>query len=156
MNFDSDMVTQLLTIYPHCRQNYLYKTQDNTGTVRSSDSVSLQEIFVMTKFLKMQNFMLLLVGYNRKEPEHFGWKIYTYVNLCLLIVIIWPEMSYVTANISDVKMATDGLCPLLFGASSLAKLLTMRIKKPQFYKLIRNLQDLWEEGKIRNAQIEMN
>lgn len=98
-------------------------------------------------FLKMQNFMLLLVGYNRKEPEHFGWKIYTYVNLCLLIVIIWPEMSYVTANISDVKMATDGLCPLLFGASSLAKLLTIRIKKSQFYKLIQNLQHLWKRGK---------
>lgn len=111
----------------------------------------------MTNFLKMQNVMLLLVGYNRKEPEHLGWKIYTYVNLFLLIVIIWPEMSYVTANISDVKMATDGLCPLLFGASSLAKLLTIRIKKPHFYNLIRNLQDLWEKGiKYTNWSLNQN
>lgn len=92
--------------------------------------------------------MLLLVGYNRKEQEHFGWKIYTYVNLCLLTIIIWPEMTYVTANISDVKMATDGLCPLLFGASSLAKLLTFRIKKSHFYKLIKNLQNLWDKGTV--------
>lgn len=99
----------------------------------------------------MQNFMLLLVGYNLKKVEHIGWKIFTIINLILLITIVFPELKFVTDNISNVKMATDGLCPLLFGVSSLAKLLTFRLSKGTFYKLIWNLQAMWNECKLNDV-----
>lgn len=96
-------------------------------------------------FLKIQNFMLLLVGYNLKRVEHIGWKIFTIINLVLLTAIVFPELKFVTDNISNVKKATDGLCPLLFGVSSLAKLLTFRFRRERFYKFIWKLQDMWNK-----------
>lgn len=90
--------------------------------------------------------MLSLVGYDLKKTESTRLKMFTIVNLIFLTAIIFPETKYVTDNISDVQLASDGLCPLLCGASCLAKLITIRFNKKYFYKLIWSLQYKWNKG----------
>lgn len=97
-------------------------------------------------FLRLQKFVLYLVGYNQNRNEHIGWMIFGYVNLLLLFCIIIPESCFVFANLSDIKLATDALCPLLIGFSTFPKLVTFRLNRLKFYKLIRDLEEMWTEG----------
>lgn len=97
-------------------------------------------------FLRLQKIVLYLVGFNQNRSEHIGWKIYGFLNLLLLFCIIIAESSFVIANLSDITLATDALCPLLIGYSTFPKLVTFRLRRLKFYKLISNLEEMWMKG----------
>lgn len=99
------------------------------------------------EFLRLQKFGLRLVGFNQNRQEHKGWTIFGFVSLLLLFGITIPESCFVIANISDIKLATDALCPLLIGFSTFPKLVTFRLNRLKFYQLISDLEEMWKNGK---------
>lgn len=107
---------------------------------------------MVATFLQHQRRMLSLVGYDvqphRESPVRFA---ITAISLVLLYAIMWPELAYVRAHIGDIRLATDGMCPLLFGFSSAARLLTLRVRRRQFYRLIGRMEALWQRAERRPA-----
>lgn len=101
-------------------------------------------------FLKAQMLLFHLMGYDLRVVESTRLKIYTLVNLFFLTAILFPESKFVTDNISDIELASDGLCTLLTGVLCVTKLITIRLKKKYFYQLIWSLQDKWSKGGLIN------
>lgn len=97
-------------------------------------------------FLLLQKRMFRLIGYDLKPHESHLRSLIIAANLILLYTIMWPEMTYVTAHLDNVRNATDGLCPLLFGFSSAARLVTLRLRRRRFYALFTRLQAMWSNA----------
>lgn len=97
-------------------------------------------------FLLLQQRMFRLIGYDFKPHETLLRRLLIAINLILLYTIMWPEWTYVQANLDNVRNATDGLCPLLFGFSSAARLVTLRLRRRRFYALFARLQALWSKA----------
>lgn len=97
-------------------------------------------------FLKIQKIMLLLISYSLKKNESHLWRLCSAINILLICVIAVPEALFVLDNASDIRLVTDGLCPLLIGILSLSKLFTILFRRDRFYKMIWTLQDMWNKS----------
>lgn len=102
-------------------------------------------------FLKHQQRILNLIGYDLQPRESRLRRLFIAVNLLLLYTIIWPEMAYVIDNLDNIRNATDGLCPLLFGLSSAARLMTLRLRRNRFGVLFTRLHSLWRNASDSEA-----
>lgn len=112
------------------------------------------------RFLRVQEIMLHLVGYSIKASEHIGWKLFSHLGLYWMSGHLIPESYYVYDNLSDIRKTTDGLCPCLFGLSTVIKLFTLLLTRLRFYRVIWQIKDLWHSGEtgrwVWNIGFEVN
>ena len=98
------------------------------------------------KFQQLQRNLLTQMGFSLNKNESFIWIIYAYSNWLALAVIIMPEVNFVIANIADIQLATEALCPMLTCLTSLAKLVSIQMNKLLVYKMVADLKEMWNKG----------
>lgn len=97
-------------------------------------------------FLRIPSRILRLIGYNFAVTERSPLvAVIVWLNLILLVVILWSEWCYVRANMHDVRHVTAGLAPLLCSLTSVAKLVTFELKRHEYNALVAELQRLWHK-----------
>lgn len=94
-------------------------------------------------FLQHQQRILNWLGYDFQSRESRGQRLFIAVNLVLMHAIMFAELAYVIANFDHIQRATDGLCPLLFGISSSARLMTLCLRRDRFAVLMASLRRMW-------------
>ncbi|KAJ6637500.1 Odorant receptor 47a, partial [Pseudolycoriella hygida] len=83
------------------------------------------------------------IGYSFENNESRLRQVYSLLMWMLLFVLVFPEIHFVVENISNIPLATDALCPLLTSILSLSKVMTLYFKKNGFYRIIKQLDDMW-------------
>lgn len=100
------------------------------------------------KFLRLQEILLHLIGYSVRPNEPVVWKLGSHLGLYLLTTHLFPESYYIYDNLSDIKKTTDGLCPCLFGLSTIIKMFTLLLRRSRFYAVVWKIKDLTNSGNI--------
>lgn len=100
------------------------------------------------KFLRLQEILLHLIGYSVRPNEPVIWKLGSHLGLYLLTTHLFPESYYIYDNLSDIKKTTDGLCPCLFGLSTIIKMFTLLLRRSRFYAVVWKIKDLTNSGNI--------
>lgn len=98
------------------------------------------------KFLRLQCLILRLMGFTGNENENFAWITLAWFHSIALALITLPEIHFIIANVVDIPLATDALCPYLTCLLSLSKLFTMNMNKAKFYRMMSTLQQMWNSG----------
>ena len=100
------------------------------------------------EFLLLQRKFFNIVGYSLMKNETMYWKIFSRFNLLLIFAIMNGILSYVYANMSYLRLATDALCPYFCGILAVTKFLTFELYREKFYKFSWNLENKWKKCNI--------
>lgn len=131
---------------PHSNRKYRPRSYKMSNRQHSFVSHHHNHSDVMT-FLSIQKCILSLIGYDLRtaEPSNIR-RIFTMLNLVLLVLILWPEWCAVRANSGDVRLLADSLAPLVTSLISVAKLITFSRRRAEFVALAGRLRCMWHES----------
>lgn len=102
--------------------------------------------------LRPQVKLMRVFGFQFAGSDPVGWQIFSWSYTMSLAIITIPEIYYLIEKRSNISLATNAMCPILYCYMSLPKMVSLHFYRKRLYRLLNELNDLWHNGTRRKLQ----